>query len=109
MNIKELNGGKKGGYLKKDITSILRNSSIIGFIFGVLCGNIEYCFWIRGKKVETIIVLVIFIAAFNLYKHYFCIDDVEQVYITQLNGEPDEEFLERIRKTIEEAGKTREE
>jgi len=44
-----------------------------------------------------------------LYKHYFCIDDVEQVYITQLNGEPDEEFLERIRKTIEEAGKTGEE
>lgn len=78
----------------------------MGFVFGLLCGNIEGCLLLQNKKIEAIVVLVLSIIIFNLYKHYICIDDVEQVYITQLNHEPNEEFLEKIRKTIEEASKT---
>ena len=78
----------------------------MGFVFGLLCGNIEGCLLFQNKKIEAIVVLVLSIIIFNLYKHYICIDDVEQIYITQLNHEPNEEFLEQIRKTIEEASKT---
>lgn len=85
------------------VTSKLKEGSTMGFVFGLVAGQVSTYLIYRNLYIESVGFALISAIAFMTYKYNFCEDEVETVYVTQLNDEPNEEYLERLRETIEDA------
>ncbi|MFW5890868.1 MAG: hypothetical protein ACOCUI_01460 [bacterium] len=85
------------------ITKKLRDASCMGFVFGTFCGIVSLDLIRQSRYIEVIVVSFLCLGIFILYKENICEDEIETIFVTQLNDEPNEEYLERLRETIEEA------
>lgn len=78
----------------------LVNPRFMNFFFGFLGGIIVLSLNSKGF-IGWSLLLAILIYIFNkIYIYFFCYSDVEEIIVTQLQHEPDEEYLRRLDEII---------
>ncbi|MFW6016424.1 MAG: hypothetical protein ACOCRK_08290, partial [bacterium] len=85
-------------YLKERL-----NNNRIPFTIGILGGIPTWYFIFNNQLISAIISFILLSLTFELYSKY--IYEEERLIVTQLNNEPNEDFLKRLILTIEESNK----